>query len=233
MKYIAIVVAFLLTAGYSQYAAADYTVTCESTSGQTRNCPLYDGGRPYLQTQLSRSNCYEGQTWGSDGSNVWVSNGCRATFEVRQGNSSRGSSYKSSDSSDNGKALAAVAAIAIGAAAVAAANNNKDDHRGSYSHDNGRAYDYGNSYGHNYGNSYGNNYGNSGGNHYGSYGRRFTVTCESHDRDRKRCPVDVGRASVEVARQLSGSNCRFGRDWDYDRNAIYVWNGCRAVFSVE
>ena len=23
-----------------------------------------------------------------------------------------------------------------------------------------------------------------------------------------------------------------GQDWDYDRNGVYVWNGCRAIFTV-
>jgi len=224
MKNIAILTTLFLAASYSHNAAADYTVTCESNSGQTRNCPLHDGGRPHLQTQLSRAGCYEGQTWGTHGNSIWVSNGCRATFKVSQNNfnyDSHSNRHDSSDSSDNGKALAATAAVIIGVAAIAAAANKDDDNNhGSYSH-NDDNYNNNNYQNNNFNNRYS-----------GGYGNQFTVTCESEGHDRKRCPLNIGRANVEIRRQLSKSNCRFGNDWDYDRNAIYVWNGCRAVFSV-
>jgi hypothetical protein len=211
----ALLITVLIAAGaYAQIAAADYTVTCESTSGQTRHCPLNSDGRVYLQTQLSRAGCYEGQSWGTYDNSVWVSNGCRATFRVSQNNyNSHRDHYDSSDSSSNGKAAAAAAAVIIGAVAIAAANDKNKNH-GSYSQDH-----YDDRYGQNYSN-YGNNYGNR------------SVTCESLDSRRQRCATHIGRDSVQIARRLSKAGCRFGQDWNYDSNAIYVWNGCRAVFSI-
>jgi hypothetical protein len=214
MKNTLIFAALIAAGSYAQQAAADYTLTCESNSGQTRYCPVNSDGKVYLQTQLSRSGCYEGQSWGYYDRSVWVSNGCRATFRVSQNNyNSYGNRYDSSSSSSNGKAAAAAAAILIGAAAVAAASNKNNSH-GSYSNS---------GYNDRYGNGY-DNYGNN-------YGGR-TLTCESQDNRRQSCSAHVGRGTVQITRKLSNSACRFGQDWDYDHNAIYVWNGCRAVFSV-
>lgn len=223
MKNTLLITALFAAGVYAHDASADYTITCESDAGQTRNCPINGNGKAYLQTQLSRAGCYEGQTWGSYDNSIWVSNGCRATFRVSQNNyNSYGNRYSGS-SSDNGKAAAAAAAVIIGAAAVAAASNKNNQH-GSYSNSG-----YNDRYGDNY-RYYGNNYYNN--NNYGNnYGNR-TVTCESQDRNRRSCSVFIGRGNVQISRKLSSSACRFGQDWDYDRNAIYVWNGCRAVFTV-
>jgi Protein of unknown function (DUF3011) len=214
MKNILMLSALIASGAYAHKSSADYTVTCESNSGQTRNCPFNGDGRAYLQTQLSRAGCYEGQTWGTYDNSIWVSNGCRATFRVSQNNyGNYGNRYDSGSSSDSGKAAAAAAAIIIGAAAIAAAHN-KDNNHGNYTQ---------NSYNDRYGNNY-NNYGNN-------YGNR-SVTCESRDNKRQRCSTHIGRDSVHITRRLSKSGCQFGQDWNYDNNAIYVWNGCRAVFSV-
>lgn len=221
---------------YGSSAKADYDLTCESSSGQTRNCPINNAaGNVYLKTQLSRSGCYEGSTWGHYDNSVWVSNGCRAVFRVSENNyNSHGNRYSSNESSSNGKAAATAAAVIIGAVAVAAATNKNNEH-GSYNQNeyNNR---YGNNYS-NYGNSYGSNYNNFGNknnnysnNNYGYDDRR--VTCESQGSNRKRCDVHVGRGNVQISRRLSKSACRFGQDWDYDNRAIYVWNGCRAVFTI-
>jgi len=57
------------------------------------------------------------------------------------------------------------------------------------------------------------------------------VLCESIDGKLSRCNADIG-AGVRLARQISDSACRFGRDWGYDANGIWVTNGCRAEFGV-
>ena len=231
MKAIVISIVLLATVWASPEARADFNVTCESSSGQTRNCPINGSyNKVYLRTQLSRAPCHQGSSWGVEDSYVWVSNGCRANFQVIQGNSnpdSHGNRYNSNESSDNGKAAAAAAAAAIiiGAAAIAAAHKNKD--HGRYSEAESRKR-YGNSY-----DTYGsdnnrNNYGNTYGNNYDSR----NVTCQSSNEGRNRCNARIGSGNVEIARKLSNSACRYGRDWDFDNSAIYVWNGCRAVFTI-
>ena len=58
------------------------TITCESIDGRSQYCraDTRDGVR--LIRQLSKSGCYEGQSWGYDDRGIWVSRGCRAQFEV-------------------------------------------------------------------------------------------------------------------------------------------------------
>ena len=57
------------------------------------------------------------------------------------------------------------------------------------------------------------------------------VTCESLDGGHKQCSVDTSRG-VGLIRQISGSDCVLNRTWGYDRNGIWVTNGCRAEFAV-
>ena len=57
------------------------------------------------------------------------------------------------------------------------------------------------------------------------------ITCESREYRYRYCPVRHAR-EVELARQLSSSNCRFNRSWGYDRGGIWVDQGCAAVFRV-
>lgn len=71
--------------GYGNYGAGD-VVRCESNDGRTRRCSTPPGARAQLVRQLSRSACVEGRTWGSDNGAVWVSQGCRADFQLMQGN---------------------------------------------------------------------------------------------------------------------------------------------------
>ncbi|MBP7370361.1 MAG: DUF3011 domain-containing protein [Arenimonas sp.] len=224
MKNLLISAVVLVGFVYGGAAKADYDLTCESSNGQTRTCPINDSaGNVYLKTQLSRSGCYEGSTWGSYDNSVWVSNGCRAVFRVSENNyNTHGNRYYSNESTSNGKAAAAAAAVVIGAVAVAAAANHNNNH-GSYNQN-----DYSNRYGNNY-NNYGNNSYNYG-NNYNYDDRR--ITCESQGKNRQRCATHIGRGTVQISRKLSNSSCRFGQDWNYDNKAIYVWNGCRAVFTI-
>lgn len=57
------------------------------------------------------------------------------------------------------------------------------------------------------------------------------VTCESRNERYTTC--SISRASyVTLDRQLSSASCRQGRTWDYNRNQIWVDDGCRATFRV-
>ena len=57
------------------------------------------------------------------------------------------------------------------------------------------------------------------------------VTCSSDDGRRKYCSADTG-GGVRMLRQVSGSPCREGESWGWDRNGIWVDRGCRAEFEV-
>lgn len=58
-----------------------------------------------------------------------------------------------------------------------------------------------------------------------------TLRCESNDNRMQRCPADT-RGGVRIGRQLSDSACIRGRTWGYDRQGIWVNQGCRAEFIV-
>lgn len=56
------------------------------------------------------------------------------------------------------------------------------------------------------------------------------VKCESFNYRPAQCQVG-NIADVRIVERLGGQ-CRQGPDWGYDRQAIFVNNGCRAVFEV-
>lgn len=59
----------------------NYMVTCASTDNRQTRCQWDERyGIPRINKQLSKSRCTAGQTWGYDDRDLWVSNGCRATF---------------------------------------------------------------------------------------------------------------------------------------------------------
>ncbi|SEM45764.1 Protein of unknown function [Pseudoxanthomonas sp. GM95] len=109
----------LAAAGLIALPAQAETVTCESRSGSYVSCPISNGGRVTLSRQLSSQGCWENDTWGHDRNRVWVTNGCRAEFDV--GSTSR---------SDN-KDAAVGAAVAIGliGAAILASKHDRDKDR--------------------------------------------------------------------------------------------------------
>ncbi len=66
---------------------------------------------------------------------------------------------------------------------------------------------------------------------FASFAKADTVTCESSNGRYQSCAVDT-RGGVTLSRQLSSQGCWEGDTWGYDRNRIWVTNGCRAQFHV-
>ncbi|MEP6907477.1 MAG: DUF3011 domain-containing protein [Pseudoxanthomonas sp.] len=64
---------------------------------------------------------------------------------------------------------------------------------------------------------------------YGAGGQRYR--CESDGNRQRYCRMET-RGGVELVRQLSSTPCIRGRNWDYDRNGVWVSHGCRAEFST-
>jgi hypothetical protein len=62
-------------------------------------------------------------------------------------------------------------------------------------------------------------------------GNGRVVTCESRDNRYEYCRVRT-RGDVRVRRQLSRDSCRPGSSWGFDRDGIWVADGCRAEFEV-
>ncbi len=114
----------LLLAGLAD-ARADDVVTCESRDNRYHACSLPYAGHVSLDRQLSGADCRQGRSWDYDRREVWVDDGCRATFRV-QGSGSR----HDRDNDDNHDAKVA-AGVLIGAAILGAmvhnANRTSDD----------------------------------------------------------------------------------------------------------
>ena len=55
--------------------------------------------------------------------------------------------------------------------------------------------------------------------------------CESNTGGRQHCPVST-RGGVRLLRQLSRSACIQHSTWGYDRNSVWVSQGCRAEFQA-
>lgn len=57
------------------------------------------------------------------------------------------------------------------------------------------------------------------------------VRCESQDMRTRHCPANT-RGGVRLVRQLSSTRCIEGSTWGYDRDGIWVSQGCRAEFAA-
>jgi Protein of unknown function (DUF3011) len=70
----------------ARHEQAERTVRCESSGEKPEYCRTHTTGSVELRRQLSRAPCREYDTWGADrdGSGIWVREGCRADFVVRE-----------------------------------------------------------------------------------------------------------------------------------------------------
>lgn len=178
------------------------SLICESRDRSTHYCPADTSGGVHLSAQYSKSSCRQGSSWGYDQRGIWVSNGCRAQFDI--------GSYRSNHGSNSDSAAAAALAIGlIGAVAIASKHDkdNRDDRDYDY-----QPYDTHSSY--------------------SSYRADDHITCESRNNQRNYCRANLRHAEVDIDRQLSRTTCRHGQNWGWDGGGVWVDDGCAAVFSV-
>lgn len=146
------------------YGGGD-TIRCESDGGRQRYCQADTRGGVRLSRQLSNSSCVQGSSWGYDRRGVWVSQGCRADFEIGRG---------------------------------------------------GRG---------------GSGWGQSGAG-WGDRGGGQVLSCDSNKERLNRCNASV-RRGARLVRQNSNSPCTEGQSWGWDRNGVWVSNGCRGQFRID
>lgn len=80
--------------GYSRPTlSSDGTFRCESEDRRLQRCLVDTRGGVALVRQESDASCIEGRTWGVERDGVWVSNGCRARFAVRDSRYGSGGYY--------------------------------------------------------------------------------------------------------------------------------------------
>ncbi len=58
------------------------------------------------------------------------------------------------------------------------------------------------------------------------------ITCESMEGRQAYCRVRVRGGQVNLVRQLSRQRCRYGQNWGWNDDGIWVDGGCRAVFEI-
>ncbi len=166
-------------------ASSSRQITCESKDDRYRFCNTNTRGGVRLVRQLSDTSCRKNSSWGYERDGIWVDNGCRAVFEVRNYNNN---SNSNNNHSNNNTAAIVGGALVVGAvvAALASSDNNSNSN---------------------------------------------TVKCESNNNDYQYCRVRTDNR-VTLKRQLSSNGCWEGSTWGYDRDGIWVDQGCRAEFRV-
>ena len=234
------------------------TVRCESNDNRMRLCRVDTAGGVRLVDQDSRSPCVLGRSWGYDRNGIWVSQGCRAKFQVgtglaygsdpRYGTSSYGARYPTT-SSYYGTRYPTTSSYY---------GTRYPSTTSSYYGD--RYYDrYRSGYGSAIDPRYGDRY-SSGAGYYpgtqqrysnpiaavlgavlgtGSYDQRYysgrqpqAFRCESIDGRPRFCRLPFTANRIDIRRQLSDTNCREGYNWGAQRDGVWVERGCRAEFVV-
>ena len=221
----------------AQSASAQYgeVVRCESFNDRTQVCDADTRGGVNLVEQHSRSACIEGRTWGTDRRGIWVSSGCRATFEIYS-RPMGGDNIVLCESVSQRETVCAIPGRSDvrllrqkSRAACIEGDTWGVDRRGVWV-DRGcraefevRRYGGGHHGGGQYGDSYPNNR--------PSRPDLQTISCESHDGRYRKCSVRIPREAILID-QNSRSECVYMRTWGYDRNGVWVDRGCRGEFEI-
>jgi len=236
-------------AGAAQAQYNDYgdsgTIRCESDSGRYRRCNADTRGGVRLSRQLSSSSCIQGRSWGSDRNGVWVSEGCRAEFELGRGggNWGGGGGWNGGGSGDvvrcesdggrqrtcpiNGNRARLQRQLSSSSCIEGQSWGSRP---GEVWVSNGCRAEFVAGRGGGGWNGGGWNGGGNNGGGWGGGGRE--ISCESNNNRQNRCNMSI-RRDVRLIRQSSGSPCIEGQTWGWDRAGVWVSNGCRGRFQVD
>lgn len=215
-------------------------IRCESQGGRERHCSASIEGDVRVVRQLSDTRCREGSNWRWDRSGIFVRDGCRAEFEFRRrdsgwgggggggwggGGGSWGGGGGSRDrvtcQSQNDRAAFCPAPIAgdVRVARQLSDTNCVFRRNWNWNNDGVRVWD---------GCRAEFEFRRRGG-ELTPGGTMRIVTCQSQ-RDREQfCPAPIA-GDVRVVRNISDTRCREGRNWNWTRDGVRVWEGCRADF---
>lgn len=215
--------------GDGGYYGGDGRVRCESNDDRIRRCNVDTRGGVRLSRQLSDTRCIQGRNWGYDRSGIWVSGGCRAEFVLGAGGGyypGPGGGYGQTlrCESNDGRTRRCSADTRGGVRLSRQLSDTRCVQGRNWGYDRDAVWVSGGCRAEFV-------LGSGGGGYYPGPGYGQRLRCESRDDRRVRCNVAV-RSGVQLARKLSDSSCDQGRDWGWDRNGIWVDNGCRAEFQV-
>ncbi|GGE07062.1 hypothetical protein GCM10011529_11810 [Polymorphobacter glacialis] len=230
-------------------APENQRIRCESRNYQPAACSV-PGALVARVVQQLGGQCIQGQTWGFNRKGVFVSDGCRAVFDVTVngygGGNGSGPGYPGPGYPGGGYPGGGNSARTIrcesqdyrqvrcpvdtrGGVQLGRVLGNTPCRQGqSWGFDRGGVWVNGgcraeflvgdNTAGGGY----------PGGGYPGAGGPSRTITCGSMNYRPARCPI-AGANSVRI-NQVIGGECIQGRSWGYDRDGVWVNNGCRARF---
>jgi hypothetical protein len=220
-------VAFLLLASAAFDAHAD-RIYCESRDYHRNYCPA--GQRvtaASLVEQQSRSACIQGRTWGFDSGGIWVTQGCSGEFEFRRAGGNRpdrGMQQLSCESRNFEQQFCPSDRRIVRAWLL--------EQRSRSSCVQGRSWGFQER-------GLWVSSGCSGLFALETSGRHPVpppvnrVTCESRGFQQAFCPVRPLIARAWLQEQRSQSRCVQGQTWGFQRNGIWVDQGCSGVFGYE
>lgn len=206
--------------------SAQTTVVCESQNGRMNQCDV-GTGFVTMAHQLSDASCTQGTSWGYNAGKIWVSNGCRAEFNVVP-------RALVSCESVNGQLGRCVADTTEGVRLWSRASNSGCEFGRDWGWDtsgiwvtNGCSAQFavrpaqsvalvttG-----------------TPATMISAGGQPATILCESKNNTRNHCRTDT-RWGVTLVRQVSDNACVRGRSWGYDKDGIWVDEGCRGEFTL-
>jgi hypothetical protein len=244
MRYIMVLLAFLASVtAIIAPANAQYSdrIKCESRNYQPNACPAY-GAADVRLVERQGGECRQGADWFYDGRSINVRNGCRGIFGViaNYGNQGGNNGYPGGGYGNQGGGYANQV--------IRCESRDYQRNRCSIDTRNGVQLQrqLGNTpcvQGRNWGWDRGSVWvsngcrgeffavgGNNNGGWNGDNGSIRVIECSSRNYRPERCNTPI-RSSASIERVLGGE-CVLGRTWGWDRNGIWVNDGCRGRFRV-
>lgn len=201
------------------------SIRCESDNGRSRTCATPWQGQTRLVRQLSDTPCTEGHTWQSQYGQVQVSGGCRGEFAQSADVYPPIGSGNIRCESDSGRSRTCRTSWQGASRLVRQLSDTPCIEGRTWQSQNGQVYVSGGCRG-----EFASGAQTLPG--YPGSGNGYSVTCSSTGKNAQSCAWNSRNGRPYVQRQISSSACRENDTWWYDGNAIWMKNGCRALFGT-
>jgi hypothetical protein len=213
---------------FAASSALAQTWACESPNGTYRECRIATSGVVKLVYEMSDRACFEGVTWGTrEPGKVWVDRGCRATFTADNSGANKRVVCESQNGERQICPVEPVPDVALyqqvsKAACIEFETWGFNAERNQLWVDQGCRGEF--------------VLGKQSGPMRAALPKaqvlEGSALCESLDGQKRVCAADTS-AGVQIIRNLSDAACRFGKEWSYNDEAIWVTKGCRAEFAIK
>lgn len=201
----------------------DNRVICESVTDAYTVCPANTQAGVALEHQISAKPCVEEMTWGYDKekNQIWVDDGCRGEFILGPAKSTPPQPTLGGVvvcQSLDGSKVQCKADTSAGVQIIRSFNDARCGYGREWGYDRKGVW-----------------VSNGCRAAFAVRGNPKTavasVVCESNDGARNVCGAET-HFGVAMVRQMSESECVLDKSWGFDRDGIWVSNGCRAQFAL-